>query len=55
MEAVTVAGLGFANRSDRKSARSFDISIIALNIKCCITAWRRMSMMKPIAGLMAAM
>ena len=49
------AGRGFAKSNEMKSIRSFDISNIALNIRCCITAWRLMSMTNAIAGLIAAM
>ena len=51
----TPCGRGFENNIEMKSARSTDISKMALNIRCCMTAWRRISTMNAICGLMAAM
>jgi hypothetical protein len=51
----TPAGRALAKSSEMKSARSAAISNIALYIRCCITAWRRMSTMNAMRGRMAAM
>src|SRR4029450_236430 len=48
-------GLGFEKSNVMKSARSVASSKIALNSKCCITACRRMSTMKAMAGWIPAM
>ena len=52
---VMPPGRGRENSLDMKSARSSDISMIALYMRCCIMFWRRMSMMNAMRGLSAAM
>ena len=49
------SGRTFENSNAMKSARSFASSKTALNIKCCITACRRMSTMNAMAGRSLAM